>query len=179
MAVRVPNINFKGQGTLFDGFSISYGGGRVFEYFTDQYSAKLVSDREILVTMPSTGPGYLYKYNQVYENQRLSNDLILEEQQAHNLLQNAVAADEDRQKVWLLLRFPLGVHLTPVPFANENETTLPCDLEHILRMDIIFGTEYSRTTDIIHWHVGIRETEVRRANEVPPVTTEGPAAARL
>jgi hypothetical protein len=30
------------------------------------------------------------------------------------------------------LHFPLGVHLTPVPFANENETTLPCDLKHIL-----------------------------------------------
>lgn len=179
LVVSVPNIDYEEKGILHDAYNIIYKGGRIFEYFKDEYSAELVSESEILFTLPSTPSGYLHEFEQVWERQKQTDDFIPEMKQAHNLLRNAIASDPDRATKQVVLRFPSHVRLTQVPFAKENETTLPCEIESIKKTEDMFGKSVVRTTDYIMWPVGIVETDVRRANDVPAPTSEPRGAARL
>jgi hypothetical protein len=175
--VLVNNIEM--NGVLYNGISILFKGCRIFEYHDGMYSARIVSKTDIEVTYPSTAPGYLHEFGQVWDVQRQTGDFIEQVQQAHNVVRNAIIEDESRAVSRIILRFPHHFVLTAVPFGKVNNTELLPDVETVSRQEILVGTEFVRSTDYIMWLVGIEETKVRRAQEVTTPTTESRAAARL
>jgi hypothetical protein len=150
--VLVNNIEM--NGVLYNGISILFKGCRNFEYHDGMYSARIVSKTDIEVTYPSTAPGYLHEFGQVWDVQRQTGDFIEQVQQAHNVVRNAIIEDESRAVSRIILRFPHHFVLTSVPFGKVNNTQLLPDVETVLRQEILVGTEFVRSTDYISYVVG-------------------------
>ena len=129
--------------------------------------------------MPSTPPGHVHEFSQVWEHQKQTKDFAPKKKQAVSLHRNKIADDQERAKTQILFRFPPHAYLTPVPFAKENEAVLPCDVKCVEQMAKLLGKREARVTDYIVWPVGIVEIEARRADDVPKAATKNSGAARL
>lgn len=155
------------DGVLHNGFDIIIQ-AELGDYFKDQYSAKLISENEILVTMPSTPCSYLHHMDRYFATMAQIGKLCPRSKLVHDVARNRILADPTSQTKQIMLRFPSGVHLiNPQQASNEIECQVgPFSYEQIMPA----GRKESIIVTYLSWKVDTHE-ENRRVVKTNRATT--------
>jgi hypothetical protein len=157
----VPFENAEKDGILHNGFDLIMEGD-LRDMMADKYTAKLVNDNEILITMPSTSYWWLKEPELYFKQCENFKILCPRAREAHDVSRNDILADEERQIRQLILRFPDSVilsnrHYSPLSTYNDLEfEVVPFTSKFVL-----LGKEFTTTVATILWKIAVFEGKKR------------------
>lgn len=168
----IPFSDVEVNGVLHGGFEISMDAD-IHDYLEDHYSAQIVTESQILLSIPSVPYTYLHKYDKFFS---VVDSFALDcprTQIGHNVVRNAIKEDSTRATKYLLLSFPPGTVFDTRHYVDGTGTLLDAtlipfkiDFEHS-------GRTHNRTRDVVYWKVATKEAKERRVSTQASGKTKG------
>jgi hypothetical protein len=149
------------NGILHNGFEILMEGD-LRDMLDDKYSAKMVQENEILISMPSASHSWLYEPCNFFDKCEAFGIGCARSLEAHNVARNDILKKKDRLTKQLLLRFPVPIilsnrHYSPNTADNDLEFEVVPFETSFLRM----GKTFTSTISTIFWKIAVYEENLR------------------
>jgi hypothetical protein len=149
------------DGILHNGFEIIMEGD-LRDLMLDKYSAKLVSDNEILISMPSASHYWLHEPELYFNKCKAFNIHCPRAREAHDVARNDILADEERQIRSLLLRFPENTILSNRHYSPKTtDNDLEFEVVPFQTTFVLLGKQFTTTVATIVWKIAVFEEKRR------------------
>lgn len=172
-------MNVVKDGVMHNGFEIILDGD-MQDFLADKYHGKLISDHEVLLTIPSMNHAYLHDLESFYNKQKFYETFCPRSQESHDIARYAICADSNRQSKKLLLRFPDDLVLSAAHYHAKDapEGELNCDM---IDHDAGFtwnGRVFVNMLYTVQWKVSILE-DAKRILAQARISTKTKGALKL
>lgn len=146
------------DGVLHDGFDILLEGDlRDFE--GELYSAKIVGDNKILLTIPSANFSYLHDFDEFFTKLK-DTEKCLRTVVAHQVARNSILGEKTRLCKHLLLQFPDGLVLSNRHYPPEDSNIdgeLKTDFVRYAKTFTLQTVDLTNVVTTIFWKVSVVE----------------------
>lgn len=151
------------EGKLHNGFDILIPAVDMRDYLTDKFKLEIVSDNELLLTMPSMHAWNIADSDKFFAHLKDVKELCPRTKQGHDVFRNALRSNKNRLSKYLLLRFPGDIVLSTQHYS-DHKSELHCKIVPL--MDVSFhwkkvGKSVTQTANVVYWKVSIKEDHER------------------
>lgn len=153
-------------GVLHNGFDIMIHSVDMRDYLADKCKLEIVSKNEMLLTMPAMNLWNLEEFENFFTYQKNADRLCQRTKQGHDVFRNAMQANKERLKKYLLLRFPSNLSLSTRHYS-DHKMELSCKIVPTLDFSFTWkGNNISQKANILYWKVSVEEESERVVEKV-------------
>jgi len=149
------------DGILHNGFEILMEGD-LRDLVLDKYKAQLVTENEILITMPSGSHYLLHEHDNYFKQVKAFKVLCPRTKEAYNAARNPILSDVKRLTKHILLRFSEEITLSNDQYSPKaTNYELEYEMVPYVSSFEILGKQFTTTVGTIFWKIAVFEEKRR------------------